>query len=180
MFLFTEHALINRGVYRGPYLPIYGVGGLLLCLMLRRLKKHPILIFLISAALCSILEYLTSFFLERQWGVRWWDYSGHFMNIQGRICLAGMVTFGLGGVLLICLLLPLYEKWYCRMSKTWRISLTLLLLIFFVLDASYSAARPNLGEGISVMQFPRSSQSPPSVPSARPGMRSTSAPRWNL
>lgn len=149
LFYVTDHAFINRGVYRGPYLPIYGVGGLLLCLFLRRLQTRPVAVFLISMVICSALEYFTSYFLEKRWGIRWWDYSGHFLNLQGRICLLGAVTFGLGGALLVCLLLPLYERWYQKMPKGWRIGLTLLFLIVFILDATYCAMRPNVGEGIS-------------------------------
>lgn len=149
LFYFTDHAFINRGVYRGPYLPIYGVGGLLLCLFLRRLKERPVMVFLISMVICSVLEFFTSYFLEKRWGIRWWDYSGHFLNLQGRICLLGAVTFGLGGTLLICLLLPFYERWYQKIPKGWRIGLTLLFLTIFILDATYCAMRPNVGEGIS-------------------------------
>lgn len=150
MLLFlTEHAFINRGVYRGPYLPVYGVGGLLLCLFLRRFKKHPVLVFFISMLTCSLLEYFTGYFLEHRWGIRWWNYDGHFLNLHGRICLAGAVAFGLGGVLLICLLLPLYDRWYPKLPKGWRVGLTMVLLAVFVLDATYCAVRPNLGYGIS-------------------------------
>ena len=149
LFFVTDHALINRGVYRGPYLPIYGVGGLLLCMLLQRLKKKPILVFFISMLLCSVLEYFTSYALEKRWGIRWWDYSGHFLNLQGRICLAGAVVFGLGGTLLVCLLLPLYEKWYQKIPRRWRVGVTLVLLAVFILDATYCAVRPNTGEGIS-------------------------------
>lgn len=149
LYLVTDHALINRGVYRGPYLPIYGVGGLLLCLFLRHLKRHPVAVFFLSMVICSALEYFTGFFLEKRWGLRWWDYSGHFLNIHGRICLAGAVTFGLGGTLLVCFFLPLYEKWYHRIPKGWKLALTLVLLAVFVLDATYAAVWPNLGRGIS-------------------------------
>ena len=149
LYLFTEHAIINRGVYRGPYLPIYGVGGLLLCLFLRSLKKHPVIVFLISMVICSLLEYLTSFFLEKKWGIRWWDYSGHFLNLQGRICLIGAIAFGLGGSLLVCFCLPLYEKLYDRISAKWKTAAVLILLAVFVVDAAYSAIRPNVGLGIS-------------------------------
>ena len=99
--------------------------------------------------LCSLLEYFTGYFLERRWGLRWWDYSGHFLNIHGRVCLAGAVTFGLGGTFLVCLFLPLYEKWYDKIPKGWKLALTLLLLAVFVLDATYAAVKPNLGWGIS-------------------------------
>ena len=69
LFFFTEHAFINRGVYRGPYLPIYGAGGLILVFCLRRLGRRPVCVFLLSMGACSVLEYLTSFFLELRWGI---------------------------------------------------------------------------------------------------------------
>lgn len=149
LFLFTEHAFINRGVYRGPYLPIYGIGGLMLCLLLHSLRKKPLRVFGISLCVCSVLEYLTSFFLERRWGIRWWDYSGHFLNINGRICLLGAVVFGLGGTALICLFLPFYEKLHRKIPRKWRVIICLVLLLVFVADAAYCAMWPNMGDGIS-------------------------------
>lgn len=150
LFFFTEHAFINRGIYRGPYLPIYGVGGLLICLCLHSLRKNPVKAFLWSMGICSLLEYMTGYLLELKWGVRWWDYSGHFMNLNGRICLMGAVVFGLGGSALICVGLPLYEKIYKKTPEKWRIVLSLLFLAFFVADAAYCAMRPNAGYGISL------------------------------
>lgn len=149
LYIFTEHAFINRGVYRGPYLPIYGVGGLLLCFLFRSFRKKPVRVFFLSALLCSVLEYLTSFYLERRFGVRWWDYSGHFLNISGRICLLGTVIFGLGGTALVCLFLPFYEKIYRRIPKRWRTALCMVFLLVFVIDAAYCAMHPNMGDGIS-------------------------------
>ncbi len=150
LFLVTEHAFINRGVYRGPYLPIYGAGGLLLCILLGSLRRKPIRVFVLSLCACSVLEYLTSYFLERRWGIRWWDYSGHFLNINGRICLLGALVFGLGGTALVCLFLPFYEKCYQKISKKWRICLCLILLLVFAADGAYCAMRPNVGEGITM------------------------------
>lgn len=151
LFFFTDHAFINRGVYRGPYLPIYGVGGLLLVFCFRRLQRKPLLVFLLSALACSVLEYLTSYFLELRWGERWWDYSGHFLNLNGRICLLGMVIFGLGGALLVCRLLPLYDKVYEKIPGKWRLVLCLVFLLVFIADATYCAVRPNTGRGISAL-----------------------------
>lgn len=149
LFFFTEHAFINRGVYRGPYLPVYGVGGLLLLFLLRPLKRRPFLVFCASAVICSALEYFTGYFLEKRWGLKWWDYSGHFMNLHGRICLAGAVIFGLGGMALICFCLPAYERLYGKISPKWRIAVCIILLLAFVADATYCAVRPNTGRGIS-------------------------------
>lgn len=149
LYFITDHAFINRGVYRGPYLPIYGAGGLLLCFFFRSLRKRPLLVFFLSMILCSVLEYLTSYFLELQWGIRWWDYSSHFLNISGRICLLGAVVFGLGGTALVCLLLPLYDRIYGKISRKKKILLCILLLLLFIADATYCAVSPNTGRGIS-------------------------------
>lgn len=149
LFFFTEHAFINRGVYEGPYLPIYGVGGLLLCMLLYRMQKKPLPVFFLSMSVCTVLEYLTSLFLERKWGIRWWDYSGHFMNLNGRVCLMGAVFFGLGGTLLVCLFLPFYEKLYSRTTPKWRRIASIILLLVFIADGARCAMRPNTGTGIS-------------------------------
>jgi uncharacterized membrane protein len=149
LFFFTDHAFINRGVYRGPYLPIYGVGGLLLVFCLRRFRKNPLLVFLLSALACSVLEYLTSYFLELRWGIRWWDYSEHFLNLNGRVCLLGATVFGLGGALLVCRLLPLYDRMYDKIPGKWKVVLCLVFLLIFIADATYCAVHPNTGKGIS-------------------------------
>ncbi len=149
LFFFTEHSFINRGVYKGPYLPIYGVGGLLLYFLFRKLRGRPFLVFGGSAFVCGVLEYLTSFFLERRWGIRWWDYSGHFLNLNGRICLLGLVTFGIGGALLVCLFLPWYEKLYEKLPDRWKTVLCIVLLLVFTLDGAWCAMSPNVGEGIA-------------------------------
>ena len=149
LYLCTEHAFINRGVYRGPYLPIYGAGGLALCFLLRGSRGKPMREFFLSMLICSGLEYFTSWFLERLWGIRWWDYSGHALNLNGRICLLGAVIFGLGGTALICVLLPVYERLYRKFSRKWRTALCLVLLLAFIADATYCAVRPNTGRGIS-------------------------------
>ena len=149
LYLCTAHAFINRGVYRGPYLPIYGVGGLLLVFLFRKLRRKPLRVFFLSAGLCSVLEYFTSWFLEALWGIRWWDYSGHFLNLNGRICLVGAMVFGLGGTALVCLILPLYDRIYERIARKWRVAACLFLLLVFIVDATYCAVRPNTGWGIS-------------------------------
>lgn len=149
LFLVTRHAWINRGIYKGPYLPIYGVGGLLLWFLLHRLHNKPFLTFLLSAVLCSALEYFTSFFLEWRWGVRWWDYSGYHLDINGRVCLLGAVCFGLGGMALNCYLMPLYMRLYHKISRRTRLILCGVFLGIFLLDITYCAVRPNMGYGIS-------------------------------
>ena len=148
---FLPHrTLLSTGGFTGGHIFLCTVwGGILLCFFFRSLRRHPVAVFFLSAAICTILEYLTGYFLEVKWGTRWWDYSDHFMNLNGRVCLLGAVMFGLGGVALVCLLLPIYERVYLRMAKRWRLCLCLVLLAVFVADATYCAVRPNTGRGIS-------------------------------
>ena len=149
IFVVTRQSLVNRGVYYGPYLPIYGVGGLLLWCLLKKLNRRPFVTFLLSAAICSALEYGASLFLEWKWGMRWWDYSGYFMNLNGRICLLSAVCFGLGGMLLNCWLLPFFKKIYYRISPGWRLALCGILLAVFILDMTYCAVSPHTGRNIA-------------------------------
>lgn len=149
IYLVTAHTWVNRGIYRGPYLPIYGAGGVLLWFLLHRFYKRPVWTFLLSMLVCSALEYATSVFLEWKWGMRWWDYSGHFLNINGRICLVGAVAFGLGGMALNCYLLPVYMRYYHRIPKKWRTAFSLILLVVFAADAAYCAVSPNTGRGVA-------------------------------
>lgn len=149
IYLVTSQTFVNRGVYIGPYLPIYGAGGILLWFLLHRFSKKPFLTFFLSALICAVLEYTVSFCLESMWGKRWWDYSGWVLNLNGRICLASVTAFGLGGMALNCFLLPLYMRVYHKLSRRWRLSLSLLFLLVFILDATYCAVRPHMGSNVS-------------------------------
>ena len=97
--------IINRGFLLGPYCPIYGVGGVLL-LSLKSYQSDPLVVFILSIVICSIVEYFTSYLLELIYKVRWWDYSKRFLNLNGRVCLLNSIGFGLLGMLLVCFLNP--------------------------------------------------------------------------
>ena len=73
--LITKKKFVNRGFLIGPYCPIYGLGVILITLLLSRYKEDLIVLFFLSAILCGILEYFTSFFMEKLFKARWWDYS---------------------------------------------------------------------------------------------------------
>lgn len=152
LYLVTAHTIVNRGVYRGPYLPIYGTGGVLLMLVLYRFRRHPFYVFFFSCAFCTILEYLTGVWLEWKWGVRWWDYSGHLWNLNGHICLTSSIGFGLGGILLICIFQPFFNKSYHHMTLRLRTILCIIFTLIFIADAAYSATLPNTGRNISTFR----------------------------
>lgn len=98
--------LVNRGFLIGPYCPIYGAGCVLMVMFLRSYVERPILLFTLAVLICSVLEYMTSFIMEKCFNARWWDYSDSKFNINGRICLRTMLPFGLGACVLLYVVNP--------------------------------------------------------------------------
>ena len=100
---------MNRGFLIGPICPIYGVGSILMILFLQEYRTQPFVLFVLAIIICSVLEYLTSFILEKVFKIRWWDYSHKKFNINGRICLETMVPFGIIGSLLVYFINPFFK-----------------------------------------------------------------------
>lgn len=124
---------INRGFLNGPYCPIYGIGACLVILVLGKFR-NPVLLFFAGAVLTCTLEYITSYFMEKLFHARWWDYSKRRFNIGGRVCLIGAVVFGAFSVILILFLHPVIIKFTDSFSDTLRHTLCVSLLIFFLTD----------------------------------------------
>lgn len=104
-----ERRLVNRGFLNGPLCPIYGTGAVAGIVVLGNVK-HPLVVFLVSMVGASILEYATSWAMERLFHARWWDYSHFRFNLNGRVCLLGAVVFGLGGVVIVDVVQPPVER----------------------------------------------------------------------
>lgn len=104
--LIQKHKFADRGFLIGPYCPIYGCGALLITLCLTGLKDHPVGLFSTAILVCGILEYATSYIMEKLFHARWWDYSECKFNINGRVCIETIIPFGILGVLLIYIVNP--------------------------------------------------------------------------
>lgn len=100
-YLVETHKLVNRGFLIGPIIPIYGIGAVFLTTFLYKYRNDWIVVFSLSVLACSILEYTTSFLMEKIFKNRWWDYSYMKFNINGRICLETMIPFGIAAIFLI-------------------------------------------------------------------------------
>ena len=86
---------MNRGFFYGPYIPIYGFGSLIALYPLLPFQNNPLIIFFLGSFLCSVMEYITSWVMEKLFHMRWWDYSYRKYNINGRVCLLNSTLFGL-------------------------------------------------------------------------------------
>lgn len=140
---------VKRGVLYGPWLPIYGSGGVLVLILLRKVFKNPIVTFCLTMILSSLMEYSTSWFLEMKNGVRWWDYSGYFMNLNGRICLEGAVVFGIGGCLIVYIVAPGLDMLYKKIKLNIKIVICIVFIVLFLIDQIYSFNHPNMGKGVT-------------------------------
>ncbi len=107
-----NHYWQNRGFLYGPIVPIYGVGATAAQILFHDLPIHSLQamtnwqIFFICAAGSFVMEYVTSFVLEKLFHARWWDYSKMPLNINGRVCLIFTACFGLAGVVIVNFLIP--------------------------------------------------------------------------
>lgn len=149
LHLVDEGTFVNRGVLHGPWLPIYGSGGILILLLLKRFREHPPIEFTYIVILCGLVEYLTSLYLEIRFGLSWWNYNGYFLNLHGRICAEGLLVFGLGGMAGVYIIAPLLDNLYQKFDKRILYILCVFLSSCFIFDKIYSGRYPNTGEGIS-------------------------------
>lgn len=95
----SEKKLTNRGFIRGPFLPIYGSGAVMMLVVSMPFRDNLVLTYLAGCVGATILEYLTSVVMEALFQVRYWDYSHLRFQFQGRISLSSTLTWGVFTIL---------------------------------------------------------------------------------
>ena len=151
LFLLENGEFVNRGTLHGPWIPIYGVGGALIIVVLSSLRKKPVAEFFAIIVLCGTIEYFTSVILQDVHGMRWWDYSGYFLNLDGRICAEGLIAFGVLGMMGIYLLAPAIDTLLMKIDPRIMAAVTSILMALFCFDVVYSQFYMNTGKGITDM-----------------------------
>ena len=150
MHLVSYGEFVNRGALHGPWIPIYGTGAVLMLTILNRLRRNPALEFLATILLCGFLEYMTSFVMElASGGTKWWDYSGYFLNLHGRICAEGLLVFGVGGLAIVYAIAPMIDTLTEKISGKILKPVCVIFITVFVMDAVYSQIHPNVGKGVT-------------------------------
>jgi uncharacterized membrane protein len=138
-----------QGPLHGPWLVIYGFGGLVLLLALERFVKKkirfgrvsvtPILTALLIFLIVGVVEYAGHWFLDNFFDFRPWDYTEKPFNLNGRVCLEDTLRFVVLGVLELYVFLPLIERLLGRITKKQNAILFTILAGVFVIDIVYSA-----------------------------------------
>ena len=142
--LFYTGDFIDKGTLYGPLLPIYGTGGVLILLVLKRFRARPLLFFFLTMLLCGVVEYTAAWYLATFRHAVWWDYSNMRFNIQGRVCLEGLLCFGLGGCLFTYILAPLLNKAFLKIPFQACKIICIALVVAFTGDFIYAQFHPNM------------------------------------
>lgn len=129
--------IVNRGFLIGPYCPIYGCGAVLMTFIIPE-NNDLLSVFLKAFAICTLLEYITSYLMEKLFKTRWWDYSRKKFNINGRVCLETAIYFGIGGVAIIKFANPIVYFMMNNVSSVLLNIILIILSIIFIIDVTVS------------------------------------------
>lgn len=130
--------IINRGFLIGPYCPIYGVGALIITFVLTDYKDDLLVLCVMSMFFCAVLEYFTSYVMEKIFKTRWWDYSDRRFNLNGRISLFETIGFGILGIVVVYVLNPLFINLLTSIPQMVTTTIAFVILFLFLLDVAVS------------------------------------------
>jgi uncharacterized membrane protein len=131
----------NRGFLKGPYLPIYGSGALAVVYVVNPLVSNPILIFIFGMLVCSIIEFIGSFILEKVFKIKLWDYSDHKININGRVCGINSLFFGILSIVVIYIINPFIVDLVGLLNKSTQYYLETAIEVVMTFDFATSVVR---------------------------------------
>lgn len=129
-----EKKFINRGFLNGPLCPIYGFGALIVIFFLTPFKESIFLVFIFGMLFTSVLEYLTSFAMEKIFHSKWWDYSDNKFNINGRVCLLNSILFGLMSVFVMFILHVKIVEIVDNISYIWIQIIAIFSIVILTVD----------------------------------------------
>lgn len=128
--------IVNRGFLNGPIIPIYGAGATIVYMCLSSLQDNAVFVFVGGMVIATVLEYITSYVMEKLFHAKWWDYSNMKFNIKGRVCLLASFFWGFLSILMTEILQPLMSSliaWIPR--RTGEIG-GIFIFFLFVIDFS--------------------------------------------
>ncbi|WP_026516735.1 putative ABC transporter permease [Butyrivibrio sp. MC2021] len=89
-----EKRLVNRGFMRGPFLPLYGCGGVMMLVVSKPFYDRVILVYVAGCLGATLLELITGILMETLFKVRYWDYHHKKFNFMGYTCLESTLFWG--------------------------------------------------------------------------------------
>ncbi len=141
--------LVNRGFLIGPYCPIYGFACISIIIFLNKYMDDKVAMFVFACVICSVLEYITSFLMEKMFKARWWDYSNKKFNINGRICLGNSIIFGALALIIMYLINPFFVSFIEKMPNLLVTILSYVIVVVIFSDFVFSMIIMNKIKNIS-------------------------------
>lgn len=130
---------IDTGFLKGPFCPIYGTCSVITIIFLSPFTSNLILFYLFAVILATILEYLTSIFIETIFKIKFWDYSDDFkLNFQGRVALIASLFWGSLLVVLIKFIHPQISLLINKIISPYLEIGAIILIFYFILDTVLS------------------------------------------
>lgn len=137
-----EKRFVNRGFLTGPLCPIYGTAALVLIVLIYNpFKDNPLAVFILGIILCDIVEYITSYVMEKLFSARWWDYTYEFLNIGGRICLKHTLYWGVISIIFVKTIHPAIDNLYNKIDGPYLKIILVCVLAIFVIDLIYAVKK---------------------------------------
>lgn len=136
-YVIDGHWESRAGFVVGPFSPIYGVGAVLFTVLVNPMRSKSVFtLFLLSALVGGMFEYVAGWFFEWRYGIVAWSYASQPMNFHGHTCVGMMAVWGVIGVVWVLRLLPHAVAFVERMPKDMRRSLTTVAFVLIVADAA--------------------------------------------
>lgn len=129
---------VNRGFVRGPLLPLYGSGAILLLFVTIPFRENLFLMFISGAIGATLLEYVTGVAMEALFKVRYWDYSKRKFNFQGHICLAATTLWGVFAIVIVKVVHRPIENLVMGLPETMVEIFVMVVTVVFAADFALS------------------------------------------
>ena len=135
----------KRGFLYGPLCPIYGWGAIILIMFFSTYKKKNFKLFIYSAIIFTLFEYLVSFGMEALFSLKWWDYTEEFMNLNGRVSIFYSFAWGIIAILVINFIYPFFKKKInlvlSKIPFSLQVTIVYILFAIFATDTVLSFIR---------------------------------------
>jgi len=131
-----SRSFVNRGFLKGPWLPLYGSGAILVLCLTLPFQHHPALVYLVGMIGATILEYMTGEAMVQMFKVRYWDYSNQKFQFRGHICLTSSIAWGFLSLLMVYVVHKYVESAILWMNQEVVSVLTFLITVCMVYDFS--------------------------------------------
>lgn len=131
----------HSAVVWGPFCIIYGLGMVVVYALASFMSGRCTLVQFCTYMIAgTILEYGCGLFQEVCFGSASWNYSKHFMNINGRISLQMTLMWGVLGITFAKAFIPTLNRYLLRMNSTTWTRLAWVLLIFMIINMAVTCA----------------------------------------